>query len=172
MPGIEKSVMGRAEEQAIAGVQALGGRCLRPGDDVRGLKGGLQGQPAESAAAPVRGEQRMAEQDLRHPAVLDPPVDLGGFVRLGKEPLSQLLEGRARLGETERVGQLVPGVPVHEPVSLVQVIDVPGYEPLTREATPADNQDCQRRQLLAQAVILDDPQDVPNRPGMDTEVLS
>jgi hypothetical protein len=128
--GIEESVMRCAEKRAIARIQPLGDRCLTPGDDVCSLKGSAQREATESAALPVSGQQRSTEHILRDPAVVDLAVDDGGFLRPRDEPVRQLIQGRTSLREAERVGKLVPGICINEPVSLVQVVDVPGNKTL------------------------------------------
>lgn len=92
---------------------------------------------------------------------MDPSIDCRRFFWLRQEPLTQLLERRASRDETEWVRHLVREIPVHGTVSFVQIIDIPGDESLTRGTVPVDYKDCQRRQLLAEAAILDDSQDIP-----------
>jgi hypothetical protein len=66
-PGVEQRVMGRAQQQPVAGRHALPAGGHRPRDDLGRLKRGVQRRPAERTPLAVGLEQGEAEDDPAMP---------------------------------------------------------------------------------------------------------
>ena len=72
------------------------------------------------------------------PRLLILPVDGGRFLRLPDEVPGQIVRCLAGAREGEWVAELVPGIRPDTPVTLAQVVHVPGDEALARPAARSE----------------------------------